>query len=77
MLICTRLNDMDVVDVIDGWNEIQKRIDQLNRQRSSVYNDKDTIRDMYLIGSGIPDLCREIIRLRQYVPADRRYPYEQ
>ena len=73
-MINLRMNDMDVVDAIDEWNKIQERIDQLNRQRSSVYGDKDTIRDMYLIGSGIPDLCREIIRLRQYVPTERKYP---
>lgn len=73
-MINLRMNDMDVVDAIDEWNKIQERIDQLNRQRSSVYGDKDTIRDMYIIGSGIPDLCREIIRLRQYVPTERKYP---
>ena len=73
-MINLRMNDMDVVDAIDEWNKIQERIDQLNRQRSSVYGDKDTIRDMYLIGSGIPDLCQEIIRLRQYVPTERKYP---
>lgn len=75
-MLNARLRDDDLYSAASNWHQIQHDVESLGKVTAG---EEAKIRQglqgrMYRAGVDIPMLIAEIMRLRQYVPKDKRYP---
>ena len=79
MTMNARLHDRDLYDAAANWHQIDFDVQSLVNlsEQEQERTRRGLSGRMYRAGIDIPLLIAEVMRLRQYVPKDKRYPNEQ